>query len=48
MYHGRKVQILGDDNAKDGADRLVNGIEIQSKYCKSGVACIQECFENGN
>lgn len=48
MYHGKKVQILGDNNAKNGADRLVNGIEIQSKYCKSGAACIQECFENGN
>ena len=47
LYHGKKAQILGDDNAKNGADRLVNGTQIQSKYCKSGSACIQECFENG-
>jgi uncharacterized protein YcfJ len=47
LYHGKDAQILGDDNAKNGADRLVNGVEIQSKYCRSGSACIQECFENG-
>lgn len=47
LYHGKEAQILGDDNAKDGADRLVNGVEIQSKYCRNGSACIQECFENG-
>lgn len=45
--HGHKAQIVGDDNAKFGADRLVDGIEIQSKYCKSGSKCIAECFENG-
>ena len=34
LYHGEEVKILGDDNAKNGADRLVNGVEIQSKYCR--------------
>lgn len=47
IYHGSEAQILGDDNSKDGADRLVNGVEIQSKYCRNGAACIQECFEDG-
>lgn len=47
LYKGKDVKILGDDNAKNGADRLVNGVEIQSKYCRSGSACIQECFEKG-
>lgn len=47
VYKGKDAQILGDDNAKNGADRLVNGVEIQSKYCQSGSKCIQECFENG-
>lgn len=47
LYHGNEAQILGDDNIKDGADRLVNGVEIQSKYCQNGAACIRECFENG-
>lgn len=32
---------------KNGADRVVNGINIQTKYCASGSKCISECFENG-
>lgn len=44
---GKKATILGDSNIKNGADRLVNGIEIQSKYCSTGSKCISECFENG-
>lgn len=47
LAHGKDAQILGDNNAKDGADRLVNGVEIQSKYCRNGSACIQECFRDG-
>ena len=47
IYQGKDAQILGDNNIKDGADRLVNGVEIQSKYCETGAKCIQECFENG-
>lgn len=47
LVQGKDAQILGDNNAKDGADRLVNGVEIQSKYCQSGSACIQACFEDG-
>lgn len=47
LFHRKDTKILGDDNVKNGADRLVNGVEIQSKYCRSGSACIQECFENG-
>lgn len=32
---------------KDGADRIVNGVNIQTKYCSSGSKCVSECFENG-
>lgn len=45
---GNDAEIIGGDNAKNGADRIVNGANIQSKYCNSGAKCIQECFENGN
>lgn len=44
---GHDAKILGDDNSKNGADRMVDGIFIQSKYCADGVRCINECFENG-
>lgn len=44
---GKDAQIVGGDNAKNGADRLVNGVNIQTKYCKTGSKCISECFDNG-
>ena len=44
---GHDAKILGDDNAKNGADRWVDGVYIQSKYCATGSRCINECFEEG-
>lgn len=44
---GQDAYLIGDDNIKNGADRMVNGTAIQSKYCSSGSKCIQECFEDG-
>lgn len=43
---GHDARIVGDDNAKNGADRIVDGVYIQSKYCATGSRCINECFEN--
>ncbi|MCY4388243.1 MAG: hypothetical protein OXC18_14215 [Desulfurellaceae bacterium] len=43
---GKDAKLIGDDNAKNGADRLVDGVKIQTKYCKTGSKCISECFEN--
>ena len=45
-WAGKKAKLTGDDNAKNGADRLVDGVKIQTKYCKTGSKCISECFEN--
>lgn len=42
---GHDAKIVGDDNVKNGADRIVDGVMIQSKYCQSGNACISECFD---
>lgn len=46
VLQGKDATIVGGNNAKNGADRLVNGIEIQTKYCASGSKCVSECFEN--
>lgn len=46
-FTGKDSRIVGGDNAKDGADRIINGMNIQSKYCSSGSKCIQECFRDG-
>jgi len=45
IFSGRNAKIVGGDNAKHGADRIVNGQEIQTKYCKTGSKCISECFD---
>lgn len=42
---GRDAKVVGDDNIKNGADRIVNGVKIQSKYCQTGNRCINECFD---
>lgn len=44
---GKKSKIVGDDYAKNGPDRLVNGEYIQTKYCKTGSRCIGDCFKDG-
>jgi len=47
ILFGEDAVLVGGNNAKNGPDRLVNGVEIQSKYCASGSKCISECFHNG-
>lgn len=46
ILQGKDAKIIGGNNAKNGADRLVDGINIQTKYCKTGSKCIEECFDN--
>ncbi|MEG6616196.1 hypothetical protein V6C27_07125 [Peptococcaceae bacterium 1198_IL3148] len=46
-FTGKDAKLVGDDNAKFGADRVVDGVNIQSKYCNSGSKCVQECFKDG-
>lgn len=45
-FSGKDAKIVGYDNAKNGADRFVDGNYIQTKYCNSGSKCIAEVFEN--
>lgn len=42
--HGHKVQKTGRDNTSDGPDRIVDGVKIQTKYCKSARATINSSF----
>lgn len=44
---GKNAELVGVDNAKNGVDRSVDGVQIQTKFCSSGSKCISECFENG-
>ena len=47
QWHGKHVCKVGVDNAKDGADRIVNGVEIQTKYCSNAWKSVDSAFENG-
>ena len=42
---GKDASLVGGNNLKNGADRLLNGDYIQSKYCSSGAKCVNECFD---
>lgn len=46
-YHGKHVDKVGVDNVKDGADRIVNNVEIQTKYCSTASKSVGEAFKNG-
>lgn len=45
---GNDATVVGRDNTKDGADRLVNGVFIQTKYYKSAIGSIDACFASNN
>lgn len=46
---GHDAMVVGRDNAKNGADRLVDNIFIQTKYYNSATGSCEACFggENG-
>ena len=45
-YHGKQVVKCGDE-VKNGPDRIVNGVEIQTKYCATASKSVKAAFENG-
>lgn len=42
--HGLDAKVIGRDNAKDGAGRVVGDIFIQTKYYKSARGSLEACF----
>lgn len=46
---GKNAAILGDDNRKNGADRIVDGMLIQTKYCQNAKMSVNSAFgHDGN
>lgn len=43
---GEKAEIVGRNNAKNGADRIVNGQEIQTKYYRTATRSVNSGFNN--
>ena len=44
---GKDAKIVGNDNAKDGADRNVDGVNIQTKYCQTAKGSVDAAFRDG-
>ena len=42
--HGKKVDKIGINNELNGADRIVNGVPIQTKYCQSASKSVNNAF----
>lgn len=45
--HGKTVEKVGLDNSLNGADRISDGIQIQTKYCADAARSVNAAFENG-
>ena len=43
-WNGRHVEQVGKGNGLNGADRLVDGTAIQSKYCATALSSVEEAF----
>ena len=43
---GKRVDQVGTNNSGNGADRIVNGVEIQTKYCASAQDSVNSAFQN--
>lgn len=44
----KNARILGDNNARNGADRLVSGTEIHTKYCSTAARSVGAAFDGQN
>lgn len=42
---GHKVEVVGMDNAKNGADLLIDGTPVQLKYHKDAYSTTEACFD---
>lgn len=46
-WHGKSVNKVGLDNSLNGADRISDGVKIQTKYCADAGKSVGAAFENG-
>lgn len=46
LLKGRRVSQVGKSNTLSGPDRIVNGIKIQTKYCRTPSATFKEAFDS--
>ena len=44
---GKQVDQVGTNNSRNGADRIVNGVKIQTKYCATAQDSVNAAFHDG-
>ena len=44
----KRVDQVGRNNSLNGADRISNGVEIQTKYCANATKTVESAFANGS
>ncbi|MBF8805580.1 hypothetical protein [Pseudomonas asiatica] len=47
LLRGRKVELTGQTRELNGPDRIVDGVQVQTKYYQSAKASIDAAFESG-
>lgn len=47
ILRGRTVELTGKSREVNGVDRIVDGVHIQTKYCKTAYDSIEAAFKNG-
>ena len=45
LLHFKNARLVGGDNVKNGADRIVNGVRYQTKYYKTGARSVGAAFD---
>lgn len=46
FLRGRKVETTGQSNTLNGPDRIVDGVHIQTKYCKDAASSLNAAFDS--
>jgi hypothetical protein len=44
VFHGNRAEVVGMNNEVNGADRIVNGLRIQSKYYQTAAKTVASAF----
>lgn len=47
ILRGRKVDLTGKSRELNGADRIVDGVKVQTKYCQSAEESVAAAFKGG-
>ena len=47
-FSGKKAEVVGTSNEKNGPDRVVDGVRVQSKYFQNASETVAAAFDSGS